>query len=160
MAETVIFETVNFTVCVPGMPHIPREEGGHLWIRAKNKQTSCTSELSPKEAVEVVRLTMLTGEAMIAGLKNRGIDIVRINYQENGNWAYKSDKKPVFHIHLYGRTENSKTQKWPEALVLPAKETGFYNGFERLNEQDTEEILNEMRRLEDSDKYKLSSWGL
>lgn len=160
MAETVIFETENFTVCVSGAPHIPREEGGHMWVRAKNRQISCTGELSPKEATEAVRLVMLTGEAMIAGMKKRGVEIIRINYQENGNWAYKAGKKPVFHVHLYARTENQKTQTWPEALYLPAKETGYYDGFERLNEQDIQEILSEMRRLEDTDKYKLSSWGL
>ncbi len=160
MNDTVIYETDNFTVCIPGSPHIPRGDGGHLWVRAKNKAYSNRCDLPPDEAVELMRLTMLTGEAMTAGLKNRGIELVRINYQENGNWAHKSNRLPVLHIHLYGRTEHPKTQTWPEALVFPAKETGFYDGFERLDEGDTAEILKQIKLLENSDKYKLSAWRL
>ena len=45
-------------------------------------------------------------------MKNRGINIERINYQDNGNWAYLKGTKPMFHIHLYGRTKESKVQIW------------------------------------------------
>ena len=160
MNDNIIYETDNFTVCMPGKPHIPREDGGHLIISSKNKQYSSRCDLSPREAMELMRLTMLTGEAMKAGLKSRGIELIRINYQENGNWAHKSNRLPVLHVHLYGRTADSKTQKWPEALVFPAKETGFYEGFEPLNEEDAGEIIKQIKILENSDKYRLSSWML
>ena len=53
-----------------------------------------------------MRLSMLISEAMIEGMKNRGINIERINYQDNGNWAYlkgtnfegRGVKKAIFSI--------------------------------------------------------------
>ena len=158
--DDVIYETENFVVAVPKIPHIPRTDGGHLWIRAKDRYFESRNELDPKLAVEVMRLTILLGEAMKKGMKNRGINIERINYQENGNWAYKKGKKPVFHIHLYGRTKNSVTQTWGEALVFPYKDTGFYDKFERFNKEDIEEIIKETNLLEKNIKFNKENWKI
>lgn len=81
----IIHETANFKVGVPVHPHVSREEGGHLWIMGK-KNFSNRYDLSPKEATEIMRLTMLIGETMITGMKSRGISIELINLQDNGNW--------------------------------------------------------------------------
>ena len=35
--DEIIYETKNFIVCIPKMPHIPRKDGGHIWIRDKKK---------------------------------------------------------------------------------------------------------------------------
>ena len=158
--DEVIYETENFVVAVPKVPHIPRTDGGHLWIRSKEKYFSSRIELEPKLAIEVMRLTMLIGEAMEKSMKNRNINVERINYQENGNWAYQKGMKPEFHIHLYGRTEDSKTQIWGEALNFPNKSTGFYDKFERFNNEDIEEIKKQINLLEKEDKYDLKNWGL
>ena len=158
--DNVIYETENFVVAVPKVPHIPRTDGGHLWIRAKKKYFSNRIELEPKLAIEVMRLTMLLGEAMEKGMKNRGINIERINYQENGNWAYQKGMNPEFHIHLYGRTKDSITQTWGEALIFPNKSTGFYDKFERFNNEDIEEIKRQIDLLEKEDKYNLVNWRL
>lgn len=157
--DEVIYETENFVVAVPKVPHIPRTDGGHLWIRSKEKYFSSRIELEPKLAIEVMRLTMLIGEAMEKAMKNRNINVERINYQENGNWAYQKGMKPEFHIHLYGRTEDSKTQIWGEALNFPNKSTGFYDKFERFNNEDIEEIKKQINLLEKEDKYDLKNWG-
>lgn len=103
---------------------------------------------------------MLISEAMINGMKNRSINIERINYQENGNWAYRKGKNPIFHIHLYGRTMNSKTQIWGEALVFPNKETVFYDEFEPFNDDDIKEIKKQIAILENTEKYSLKPWNL
>lgn len=158
--DSIIYETENFAVAVPKVPHIPRLDGGHLWIRGKECGFESRSELTPKLAIEVMRLTMLLGEAMKTGMKNRRLNIERINYQENGNWAYLSRQKPVFHIHLYGRTKDSTTQTWGEALVFPNKSTGFYDNFEPLNEEDIEEIKKQINILEKSEKYNIKNWNL
>ena len=158
--DNVIYETENFVVAVPKVPHIPRTDGGHLWIRAKKKYFSSRIELEPKLAIEVIRLTMLLGEAMEKGMKNRGINIERINYQENGNWAYQKGMNPEFHIHLYGRTKDSTTQIWGEALVFPNKSTGFYDEFERFNNEDIEEIKRQINLLGKEDKYNFVNWKL
>ena len=79
--DNVIYETENFVVGVPKITHIPREDGGHIWIRPKEKFFSSRLDLSSKEAIEVMRLTMLISESMIEGMKN--------NYRKNklsGKW--------------------------------------------------------------------------
>lgn len=159
MEDKIIYETENFIVCVPNIPHIPREDGGHIWIRSKEKHFCSRLDLNPKEAIEVMRLTMLISESMIKGMKSRNINIERINYQENGNWAYLKRNKPTFHIHLYGRIKNSKTQVFGEALVFPNKDTGFYDNFEPLNTCDINAIQNQIAILEKNKKYNLKNWN-
>lgn len=158
--DKMIYETENFAVAVPKVPHIPRRDGGHIWIRAKEKYVESRTDLEPKLAIEVMRLTMLVGEAMQKAMKNRGINIERINYQENGNWAYQKKEKPAFHIHLYGRTKESVTQKWGEALVFPNKSTGFYNNFEPFGKEDIQEIIKEIKIMEKEEKYSNKNWGI
>ncbi len=160
MKDKIIYETKNFVVCVPNKPHISREDGGHIWIRAKERYVSDRTSLTPSEAIEVMRLTMLVGEAMVLGMKDRGVQIERINYQENGNWAYLNNTKPVFHIHLYGRTKNAKSQLWGEALVFPNPSTDFYDKFEAFDEGDIEQISKYLTILENTDKYKMDRWYL
>ncbi len=158
--DEVIYETENFVVAVPKVPHIPRTDGGHLWIRSKEKYFSSRIELEPKLAIEVMRLTMLIGEAMEKAMKNRDINVERINYQENGNWAYQKGMNPEFHIHLYGRTKDSTTQTWGEALVFPNKSIGFYDKFERFNNEDIEELNKQINILEKEEKYNIANWIL
>lgn len=158
--DEVIYETENFVVAVPKVPHIPRTDGGHLWIRSKEKYFSSRIELEPKLAIEVMRLTMLIGEAMEKAMKNRNINVERINYQENGNWAYQKGMNPEFHIHLYGRTKDSTTQTWGEALVFPNKSTGFYDNFEKFNNEDIEEIKRQITILEQDGKFIKENWSL
>ena len=160
MNDITIYNTKTFIACVPKVPHISREDGGHIWIRSKEKYFASRLDLSSKEAIEVMRLTMLVSEAMIKGIKNRGIEIERINYQEKGNWAYMEGKKPIFHIHLYGRTRNSKIQPFGQALNFPYKDTGFYDTFEPFNEEDIQEIQKQIQALEESKKYDITSWNL
>ena len=158
MKQKSFYETDNFIVAVPLKPHIPREDGGHIWIMAKEKYFNDRTEFEPQYAIEVMRLTMLLGEAMKKGMKERGIEIEIINYQENGNWSFLDGTKPVFHIHLYGRTRNAKSQKWGEALYFPNPTSSFYDNFQALNDEDIEAIKNEIYKLESAEKYDVSNW--
>lgn len=72
--DNVIYETENFIVVVPKVPHIPREDGGHIWIKPQENCFSIILDLSSKEALEVMRLTMLISESLIKGMKNRNIN--------------------------------------------------------------------------------------
>jgi hypothetical protein len=105
-------------------------------------------------------LTMLIGEAMTVGLINRGIDIGRINYQDNGNWGVFKPEGPHMHYHLYGRAKNANIHKYGEACYFPFRETGFYNGFEPLNEGDIAEIQKQIKKLLAEDKYDYSNWSV
>lgn len=152
-----IYETDNFIVFVPKRPHISREEGGHLVIKPKVHYVS-RIDLPISLAKEAMMLTMLIGEAMTKGLKRTGIEIGRLNIQDNGNWAYLRGEEFSFHIHIYGRVLESKIQKYGEALYFPDPKTDFYDNFKPLNENDIIEIQKEISLLKDTEKYKLTNW--
>ncbi|MCL2382752.1 MAG: hypothetical protein FWC79_00880 [Oscillospiraceae bacterium] len=157
MKNELIYETDNFIVEAFSFPHISREEGGHLKITPK-KYYEDRSELPPREAIEVMRLTMITGKAFKRAMNNRGIPVIRVNYHDMGNWAYKKNEKPYFHIHIYGRAENATIQAWPEAMQLPDRSTGFYDNFIPLNREDINEIRKQILIVEEEAKYRNSEW--
>ena len=153
----LIYETDNFLVEAPEQPLVTRTEGGHITITPKLRLSDRTL-LSAKLSIELMYLTMLAGEAMMTGLINRGIDIGRINYQDNGNWGVFKPEGPYLHYHLYGRAKSAKFHKYGEACYFPFRETGFYDGFEPLNTDDIAEIQRQIRTLMSSDKYNFENW--
>ena len=155
----IIHETSKFIVEAVDKPLITRKDGGHIKIYPKKRLVD-RQELTPKEAIELMRLTILIGEAMTKGLNKRGIDIGRINYQDNGNWSVFKLEGPYLHIHLYGRAKSAKTQKYGDAIYPPHPNTGFYDNCEPLNKDDIKQIQNEIQLLLKQDKYKDNEWGL
>lgn len=149
----MIYQTPNFTVEVPTQPHVDRLDGGHLVIYPKVPVVN-RSCLTPPLAIELMMLTMIAGEAMANGLNRRGIDVVRINYQDNGNWGFRSPAGPHLHIHLYGRAASAKKQRHGEALYLPLPETGAYADVHPLDHEDVAEIRIELERLAATAKYR------
>jgi len=95
-----IYQTDNFIVESFETPHVSRQEGGHIKIYPK-KPVLDRSELSSELAVEFIRLTMIVGEALKRGMTNRDVKIMRINYYDMGNWAFKKGEQPILHIHIY-----------------------------------------------------------
>jgi len=154
-----IFQTKNFIVEAFDPPHISREDGGHIKIYPKTKIVDRT-QLTPELAIELMRLTMVSGEAMAVALNRRGIDIGRINYQDNGNWSVFSAEGPYMHIHLYGRAKSAKIQKYGDACYFPQRDTGFYDSFKPLNDEDVEEIKKEMEKIFKREKYQDQNWHL
>lgn len=154
-----IFQTKNFIVETLEKPHVSRTDGGHIFISPKVRLLDRT-QLSPELAIEMMRLTMVVGEAMASALIKRGVDIGRINYQDNGNWGVFKPEGPELHIHLYGRAKSAVTQKYGEALRFPFPETGFYDSFEPLNEGDREEIKKEIEIILKQEKYQDQNWHL
>ena len=154
---TFIYETENFTVESVDKPHITRTDGGHIRIVPKVRVLDRT-KLSPEKAKEMMRLTMIAGEAMAKEMNNRGVDVGRINYQDNGNWSVFTPEGPYLHIHLYGRAKSAKFQKWGNACYFPHRNTGFYANFEPLNEGDIAEIRKQIEEISKRDKYNLKNW--
>ena len=155
----LIWETENFTVESFETPHVSREDGGHIRIVHKARARDRTV-LEPTQAIELMRLSMIVGEAMSLALNQRGIDIGRINYQDMGNWAVNLPAGPFLHIQVYGRAKSAKVQKWGDSVYLPHRRTGFYENFEPLNAEDVQEIKSEIARLFASEKYKDEKWRL
>ncbi len=154
-----IFQTKNFIVEAVEKPHVTRLDGGHIKITPKVKLLDRT-QLSPELAIELIRLTMVAGEAMAKALNNRGIDVGRINYQDNGNWGVFNPEGPFLHIHLYGRAKSAKINKWGDAIFAGHRDTGFYDNFEPLNDGDIAEIKKEIELIFKGEKYQDKNWHL
>ncbi len=161
MNNNLIFETENFLVKAAEKPHITRTDGGHIVIIPKIRLADRT-QLSPKLAIELMRLTMISGEAMVTAMNKRGVDIGRINYQDSGNWGVKKPEGPYLHISLYGRAKSAKVQKWGESLNLPLREINpqFYEKNEPLNEGDIKEIKSQIKIVLKKGKYADKNWSI
>jgi diadenosine tetraphosphate (Ap4A) HIT family hydrolase len=151
--EDIIYETPHFVLTRAGRAFVSREEGGHMRIFAKRQGIAERRDFTPQEAVEWVWLSSIAGEALERGMKTHGVNIITINFAELGNWAFKYGHDLVFHEHIFGRVEGAKHQVFPEAIQLPARETGFYDTFVPLNDEDAKAIRTEIEKLVASDKY-------
>lgn len=148
----LVFETANFIVQSVDKPFVDRQEGGHLRINPKVLVIDRT-ELSPKLAIEYMKLSMVVGEAIKTALSSRGIDIGIVNYQDMGNWGVFKPEGPTLHMHIFGRAKTATHQKYGDAVNLPHRETGFYDGFMPLDEGDASALRLEIERLLLSEKY-------
>jgi diadenosine tetraphosphate (Ap4A) HIT family hydrolase len=157
MADKLIFESDNFSLNAVEYPHITRTDGGHIKITPKIRYAD-RLDLTPELAVEMAWLTMLAGEAMTKGLRKQGIDIGLINYQDNKNWSVFKPEGPYLHIHLYGRAKDAKINEYGDACQFPHRETGFYDNFEPLNDDDIKAVQNEIKQLLKTDKYQTDRW--
>ncbi len=149
----LIFETDNFVVEAPPKPFVSREEGGHIRIRIKDESITDRTKLSSKVAIEYMKLSMVVGEAMEVVMNSQGIPVVKVNYQDMGNWSYKQGKKPFLHYHIFGRVLGVKNQPFPESVYLPDRSSGFYNEFKPLNSNDVNKLKTKIIEIMKSDKY-------
>lgn len=147
-----IFETENFFIDAAERPFIDRSEGGHIYIFPKVKVRDRT-QLSPQLAVEYIKLSMVVGEALKSAMARRGVDIGIVNYQDMGNWGVFKPEGPTLHMQIYGRATTATIQKYGDAVQLPHRETGFYDNFKPLDEEDIREIKIDIEKLLQSDKY-------
>src|SRR5688572_27165823 len=146
----LIFETRHFEIIAPERPHVTRGDGGHAVINPKAAVADRT-KLDRERAIELMKLTMVAGEAMTTVLRRKGIDIGRMNYQDNGNWRHE------LHVHLYGRARNATIQPWGTFLQLPPTRERFnaeMGNLEPLNAEDIAELRTEIERLLATPKYQ------
>jgi diadenosine tetraphosphate (Ap4A) HIT family hydrolase len=144
------FESTHFNITAPERPHVSRSDGGHLIINPKVRVEDRT-HLTREQAIELVKLTMVAGEAMKIVLSRRGIEIGRVNYQDNGNWRHE------LHVHLYGRARDAKRQPWGTFLQLPPTREAFMRemgDLEPLSDDDVRELSAEIERLLMTEKYR------
>lgn len=144
----IIFETKNFILESHERPEIDRLEGGHVKISPK-VDVEDRSKLTPIQAIELMRFTIISGEAMKLAMKEIGVNIGRINYQENGNW------KPHLHVHLYCRADNATMQKYGDPIT-----PGHKDDYNPLNEDDIQRIKTQLDNLFKLEKFSNSTWGL
>ncbi|MFZ5437915.1 MAG: HIT domain-containing protein [Patescibacteria group bacterium] len=132
----LIFSGQHFTVERHPQPFVDRTEGGHLRIFPKDHSISERRELTKDQALEFMKLSAAAGEALELAMNELGVPVVKINYEDLGNWAFKRGERPVLHLHIFGRSKNAVKQKFPEAVYLPDRSSGFYDDFEPLTMAD------------------------
>lgn len=139
-----IYEAKHFYVDSRDKPHVTREDGGHITIFSK-EDIPFRRQLNKEQASELIMLTMLVSEAMTLALQKQGIDIWRVNIQENWNWWIVNK----IYIHLYGRAKKAKLQTYGQALNMPhiKENPEFYASNEALTQEDVESIQKEVDRL-------------
>ncbi|HYF31149.1 MAG TPA: hypothetical protein VD993_08525 [Chitinophagaceae bacterium] len=155
----LIFESENFTVTAPENPLVDRADGGHIVINPKVKIVD-RQQLTAKQAIELMRLTIITGEAMTTVMNMNGVDVGRINYQDNGNCGVFLPEGPALHIHLYGRAKSAKYHRYGQACFFPHKDEDpeFYRSFKPLTQKDISDIRTEIARLKKLEKYSDTQW--
>jgi diadenosine tetraphosphate (Ap4A) HIT family hydrolase len=157
----MIYTSENFFVEAVEKPHVDRDDGGHIKIYPKIRILD-RQQLSPKQAIELMRLTVVVGQAMTKIMNEHGVDIGRLNYQDNGNWIVFKPEGSYLHIHLYGRAKSAKTHKYGQACFFPHREEKpeYYENFKPLNEDDVKDIKIEIERLLKEEKFSDTEWGL
>ena len=157
----LIYESEKFIVEAPEKPHVDRNDGGHIKISPKTRILN-RQKLTQSEAIELMRLTIVVGEAMTKIMNEDGVDVGRINYQDNGNWTVFKPEGSYLHIHLYGRAKSAKIQKYGQACFFPHRDENpkYYDRFKPLDSKDVKGIHDEILRLLKQKKFSNSEWGL
>ena len=95
-------------------------------------------------------------------MNKHGVDVGRINYQDNGNWTEFKPSGSSLHLHLYGRARSAKIQKYGQSLFFPHEDEQpeFYKTLQPLNQEDIQEINSKIIDLLSQDKYTDFKWGL
>lgn len=159
----IILATKKFIVAGHDNPHHDRNNGGHAKVAPKEKFGDRT-EMPMDLYLTMMQLVMISGEAITKVMTQKGIDVVRINYQDNGNWSYfpSMKKDPHIHVHLYVRSNGEKHpsgderfRAFPEALFFPfiGDNPEYYNSFKPYTETDCADIRAEIEKLLDTQKY-------
>ncbi len=149
---SLIYETSTFVLETPRTVFVDREEGGHIRIMSKINVSDRT-KLTPEQAIEYMKLSMVAGEALTNVMTRQGIEVGNVNYPEMGNWSVFKPEGIKMHMHIFGRAKTATIQKYGEAVSLPRRESGFYDGFAPLNDNDVKEMQKEIECLL-STKYK------
>lgn len=158
MSNTIIYKTNSFSVKVPNVPHITQKEGGHIFIEVNDQNISDRWELSCEEAFELMWLSQVVGLAFKETMEYFGVKLYKLNFQDNGNWSFIRGDKPVLHIHIYGRAECEKDNKtsnqtYGNALVFPYVDTGFYDNFEPLSEEQIKYLSNKISEISKEPRF-------
>lgn len=149
----IICKTNTFEVEAPERPFVSREDGGHLRIMSTIRVKDRT-ELTNEQTIEYALLSEVVGKALELAMTKCGTEIGNINWQEMGNWSVFKPEGITLHMHIFGRAKNAKIQKYGEAVQLPFRETGFYDNFQPLSDDEIEAIKTEIRELSSSEKYQ------
>lgn len=105
------------------------------------------TRLTPRQAIELMRFTIVAGEAMKRAMGEIGVRIGRINYQDNGNW------KPELHIHLYCRAVDATMQPYGSPIMPGHKEE-----YAALTEGDIARVRKAAENIFAEERFSDTKW--
>ncbi|MGF1611197.1 MAG: hypothetical protein ACFCUQ_17475 [Kiloniellales bacterium] len=115
-SESVLYRSLLAFIAIPSKQHVSPADGGHL-IVCPIRHVRDRSGLNASELMEVSWLTIFASR-----LLRDILEVNWFNYQENGNWLLRHPEIQHMHIHVYGRSETAKFQKYGESLHFPPSE--------------------------------------
>jgi hypothetical protein len=155
-----IFEDEGFSVVTWKRPHIDRADGGHIVIVPPGGVPD-RRFLAPRQAVRLMWLSIVVAEAMFDVLPKCGIQLEKVNFQENGNWGLDESRSPSLHLHLYGRARNSRYQEFGQALFLPDPSDAMYEKLEPFRLSEIELLSSAVASISHDERFAImSSWCL
>ncbi len=158
---SLIYDSKNFTVEAVDNPLVDRRDGGHIVINPRKRVVDLQA-LKPPQAIELIRLLMVVGQAMTRILNKNGVDIGRINYQDNGNWGVFKEEGPYQHFHLLGRAKSAVNQKYGQSCHFPHIDDHpeQYASLKPLTAKDVRGIRNEIEQMLAQEEYLDKNWRL
>ena len=139
--KILVWEDVDFIVTTPLIPHISKNDGGHLIVSPK-VNVSEIYELDDVKLLRFMRIVAVCTQSLKSVLGEQGINIPFTNNQDNGNWAVLNDRPKSLHFHIYGRARNSIKQVFGQAIFAPDPHSTFYDNNIPLNTQDIKNVNN------------------
>jgi diadenosine tetraphosphate (Ap4A) HIT family hydrolase len=146
--EGCVYDDEYFTVISPKHPLNCRDDGGHLILIKKEKVTD-RSDMTYREAVDFVRISMAVGKAMYEVL---GIE--RMNYEDLGNWGVDDAGGAKMHLHFFGRAREQTHQIRGHHMFLYPKGHNIYDGhLKPLTEEDLRQLRSRIEEILTEPKY-------
>jgi diadenosine tetraphosphate (Ap4A) HIT family hydrolase len=152
--DKLVYRWSLCSVIIPVKPSIDRKNGGHL-ILFPHRHVVRRSELKPKEAIALMRASMIIEQAMYDILPSLGIDLVNINIQDNGNLNIdEPSEKRHFHLHFYGRVRDDIDYSHREFLCLPPTGSEYYKNLTSFNIKDKELLRARIKELNKDPRFR------
>lgn len=147
--KRAVYDDRYFQVIAPALPLNSRDDGGHL-ILVKKILVSDRSDLTYREAIDFMRITMIVGRAMYDVL---GIE--RMNYEDLGNWGLDEPGGAKMHLHFFGRAREQIHQIRGQHMFLYPKGHKIYKGhLAPLSDDDLERLKVRIHELVNETKYR------
>jgi diadenosine tetraphosphate (Ap4A) HIT family hydrolase len=134
-----LFRANHFKVMYPRIPLIDRKDGGHLLIFPLVKKLD-RMHFTPEEAAEFMPFCKAVGRAFQEVMNESGIEVVRLNWMDMGNWRLVPYDDPRFHLHIFGRAAGSRFQIHGEFNQIPPKGSKHYVMIEPINEFEEKKL--------------------
>jgi len=144
-----VYEDRYFRVVSPGRPLNCRDDGGHL-VLVKKKPVTDRSDMTYKEAIAFMRISMIVGRAMYDVL---GIE--RMNYEDLGNWGIDDPGGAKMHLHFFGRSKVQIHQIRAHHISLFPQGHPIYEGhLKPLTAGDLDKLKRRIGELQQEQKYE------